>query len=141
VLSVRRPTGRRIASLCIVALLALATAAVAAPVAMSATPGGGNSFNELTEGQPEATKTATQARGVTNATETTNSRSLIILAMVAAVMLLIGIAYVIARDARRAAPQSDPQLAAGAGSADWAAKQRRRRAKAKAARQQRKRNR
>jgi hypothetical protein len=60
---------------------------------------------------------------------------------VAAVLLLIGIAFVIVRDARKVAPAGDPQLSAGVASSNWAAKQRKRRAKAKAARQQRKRNR
>jgi hypothetical protein len=109
---------------------------------MSATPGGGNAFNELTQGGTEPTKTtrtATNSRG--SSSETTNSQSVVILAMVAAVVLLVAIAFVISRDARKVAPAGDPELTAGVASRDWALRQRRRRAKAKAARQQRKRNR
>jgi hypothetical protein len=121
-------------------VLSSPTAAVVTPVAVAATPGGGNSFNELTEGQGETTKTATtSSRG--SSEPTTNSQTVIILALVAAVLLLIGIAFVIVRDARKVAPAGDPQLSAGVASSKWAAKQRKRRAKAKAARQQRKRNR
>ena len=57
-------------------------------------------------------------------------------------MLLSGIAFVIARDARRVAPATDADLAeARVRRRDPAVTLRKRRAKAKAARQQRKRNR
>ena len=58
-----------------------------------------------------------------------------------AVALLVAIAYVIVRDARRMAPAGDPQVAEARSAHDSAATLRKRRAKAKAARQQRKRNR
>jgi hypothetical protein len=58
---------------------------------------------------------------------------------VAAVALLIGIAYMILRDAHSVAPVSDGPI--GGGTRDPAARLRKRRRKAKAARQQRKRNR
>jgi hypothetical protein len=123
--------------------LTLTVWVLSAPAALSATSTNGNAFNELTEGQPEAPKTATTATAshTTSSSEATNSQTVIILALVAAVLLLVGIAFVIARDARKVAPAGDPELTAGLASRDWAARQRKRRAKAKAARQQRKRNR
>jgi hypothetical protein len=57
------------------------------------------------------------------------------------VALLVGIAYMILRDAHSVAPVSDGALGGGGGSRNAAARLRRRRRKAKAARQQRKRNR
>jgi hypothetical protein len=56
-------------------------------------------------------------------------------------VLLIGIAFVIVRDARRVASVGDGNLASGGAARDSAARLRQRRAKAKAARRQRKRNR
>ncbi|HWX96931.1 MAG TPA: hypothetical protein VNZ01_08765 [Solirubrobacteraceae bacterium] len=112
-----------------------------APAALSATSTNGNAFGELTEGQSEPAKTATTSPSSSHSTEATNSHTVIILALVAAVLLLVAIAFVIARDARKVAPAGDPELTAGIASRDWAARQRKRRAKAKAARQQRKRNR
>jgi hypothetical protein len=63
----------------------------------------------------------------------------LMIAFVAAVALLIGIAYMILRDAHSVAPVSDGPT--GGGTRDPAARTRRRRRKAKAAKQQRKRNR
>jgi len=107
---------------------------------MSATSlGGGGALNELTEG---AQSTPTQTTATTTATEsTTNSKTVIILALVAAFALLIGIAFVIVRDARRVAPVTESQLSEGGSARDSAARLQRRRAKAKAARRERKRNR
>jgi beta-lactamase regulating signal transducer with metallopeptidase domain len=127
--------------LTVVVLVALAMGASAAPGALPPTSTG-NAFNELTESQTESGKAATTATTSRSASsETTNSQTLIILALVAAVLLLVGIAFVIARDARKVAPAGEAELAAGMGSRDWAARQRKRRARAKAARRQRKRNR
>jgi beta-lactamase regulating signal transducer with metallopeptidase domain len=138
----RPPTLRRAASLSLSILLTLALCAFVSPAALAATSTGGNAFNELTEGRSEATTTTTASRASHVSSETaTNSQTVIILALVAAVLLLVGIAFVIARDARKVAPAGDPELTAGIASRDWAARQRKRRAKAKAARQQRKRNR
>jgi hypothetical protein len=116
---------------------ALTTAAAA----VAATSTSGNAFSELTEGRPEAKTATTSTASRLSSSEPTNSQTVIILALVAAVLLLVGIAFVIARDARKVAPAGDPELTAGMASRDWAARQRKRRAKAKAARQQRKRNR
>jgi beta-lactamase regulating signal transducer with metallopeptidase domain len=141
--TVRRPPLLRCAaSLSLTLLVTLAICALASPAALSATSTSGNAFSELTEGQSEPTKRPTStAAHVSSSEPATNSQTVIILALVAAVLLLVGIAFVIARDARKVAPAGDPELAAGMASRDWAARQRKRRAKAKAARQQRKRNR
>ncbi|MGP8241503.1 MAG: hypothetical protein ACLQQB_07030 [Solirubrobacteraceae bacterium] len=129
-------------ALCMAAVLALACGSV--PAAMAAgTLGGGSSFNELTEeGQTEATTTSTTSTGETkSATEPSNSKRTILLALGAAVLLLSGIAFVIVRDARKVAPAGDSDLLEGRSARDQAAQLRKRRAKAKAARRQRKRNR
>ncbi|HEV7586276.1 MAG TPA: hypothetical protein VGO14_10915 [Solirubrobacteraceae bacterium] len=139
--TLRRPPLERLAALSLALLLTLAVAVISAPAALAAT-GGGNAFGELTEGGSEPAKTATTAPSTRSSTpEATNSQTVIILALVAAVVVLVGIALVIARDARKVAPAGDAELTAGLGSRDWAARQRKRRAKAKAARRQRKRNR
>jgi hypothetical protein len=131
----------RIASLSLALVLALSLLVLSTPAALAASSGG-NAFGELTEGQSEPAKTVSTATSTRASTsETTNSQTLIILALVAAVLLLVGIAFVIARDARKVAPAGDAELTAGLASRDWAARQRKRRAKAKAARRQRKRNR
>ena len=63
------------------------------------------------------------------------------IALIAAVLLLMVIAFVIIRDARRVAPVSESELSGGTSARDQAARHASRRAKAKAARRQRKRNR
>ena len=120
-----------------------ASAAVLVPVARAAGSVGGSSLQELAE-TPEESTTPTSTTATTGTSEgsNTNSRKTIMIAIVAAVILLGGIAFVIARDARRVAPATDADLAeARAGGRDTAVTMRKRRAKAKAARQQRKRNR
>lgn len=130
----------RVASLCLCAVLALTLAGANAPAAMSAASLGGNSaLSELTEGGTTATTQTTATNAA--ATESTNSKGTIIIALVAAAVLLIGIAFVIVRDARRVAPLADGQLVDSRPAHDSAATLRKRRAKAKAARRQRKRNR
>ena len=130
----------RAASLCVCVVLALSFAGASLPAATSAASlSGGGALTELTEG---GQTTTTQAATTTTSTEaTTNSKSVIILALVAAFALLIGIAFVIVRDARRVAPVSDSQLSEGGSARDSTARFERRRAKAKAARRERKRNR
>jgi H+/Cl- antiporter ClcA len=132
----------RVARLCACALLALTLTAGMSPVALAVGGNGeGGAFSELSQsGQEEATKT--QKTETTASTEpTSNSKKTVIIALVAAVVLLIAIAFVIVRDARRVAPAGDPQLAEARSAHDSAATLRRRRAKAKAARKQRKRTR
>ncbi len=127
-----------------VLLLALGASGLAlAPAASAAgAPVSGSSLQELAE-TPEASTATTSTTSSTSSTEssTTNDQKTILIAIVAAVILLSGIAYVIARDARRVAPATDADLAEGRSAKDPAVTLRKRRAKAKAARQQRKRNR
>jgi hypothetical protein len=124
------------------AVLAFAVLVCAgAPTAMSAEVGGGNALSELTQGGGETTATQTTATTSTSTESSSNSSKVVIIALLAAGALLIGIAFVIVRDARRVAPVPDGQLAEGGPASDAGAKLRRRRAQAKAARRQRKRNR
>jgi hypothetical protein len=129
---------RRLASLCVCAILALA---FAAPATTLAAIGGSGAFTELTEGQTETAPTQTTAT-TTSVESASNSKGTILLAIGAAVLLLIGIAFMIVRDARNVAPAGDGLLGGGGSGAqrDTAAMMRKRRAKAKAARQQRKQN-
>jgi len=146
VLSLRRfsPRGHT-GSLCLCAVLALALAFVAAPVARSASGNVGTPFsNELAQRaqqETETTPTQTTASTATTETNTSSDSKTLILGIVVAVALVAGIAFVIVRDARRVAPAGDAQLTEARSSRDAAARLRRRRAKAKAARRQRKRNR
>jgi hypothetical protein len=96
-----------------------------------------NSLGKLAEEGSATRTTATTAPAETP----TNSKGVIILVLGVAIVLLVGIAYVIVRDARKVAPVSDGQLGEAGPARDSAARLRRRRAKAKAARRQRKRNR
>jgi hypothetical protein len=65
----------------------------------------------------------------------------VIIAVAAAVALLVAIAFVIVRDARRVAPAGDGPLNEARAARDTAVALRKRREKAKAARRQRKRTR
>jgi hypothetical protein len=131
-------SSRRLASLCLCAILALA---FVAPAITLAALGGGSAFNELTEGQTQTETTPTATTTTSSTTETTtNSSSVLVLVMGAAVLLLGGIAFLIVRDARSVAPVGDGPLGAGDSKRDTAAMMRKRRAKAKAARRQRKQN-
>ncbi|HYM54484.1 MAG TPA: hypothetical protein VES97_03920 [Solirubrobacteraceae bacterium] len=142
-------TRRRAAACSACVALVLALACSIAPAAFSAKSGEGSAFGELTKGQSETTTptpapaTPTKGRTTTNevTTEATNSRTLIILGIVAAVLLLSAIVFVIARDARRMAPAGDPDLIERSSAREQAVKLQKRRAKAKAARRQRRRNR
>ncbi len=94
--------------------------------------------------QEEEAKTATTANLPANEKRTAESPlpgPLVLLGVGAALVLLLGIAFVIMRDARSAAPVPEGGISSGGGSRNAEAQLRRRRAKAKAARQQRKRNR
>jgi hypothetical protein len=136
-----RWSSRRVAVCMVSVMLALVLPGFAAPVAFSASLGGGAAFNELTQGQQETTPTTPTRTASTAATEPTNSRTIIFLALGAAVLLLSAIAFVIVRDARKVAPAGDPDSIERSSARDSAARVRKRRARAKAARQQRKRNR
>ncbi len=109
-------------------------------MALSAS-GEGQAFNELSESaQNESTQT-TKTETTASTTPASNNKKTIIIALLAAIALLIAIAFVIVRDARRNAPEGDASLAEATSARDSAATMRKRRAKAKAARRQRKRNR
>lgn len=133
----------RLARLCACAVLLLAFAGPATSTALAAGGAAGSegAFNQLSEAAKEES-TQTQKTETTGTTTTTsNSKKTIVIALVGAVALLLGIAFVIMRDARRMAPAGDPQLAEARSAHDQAAALRKRRAKAKAARRQRKRTR
>jgi uncharacterized protein HemX len=120
-------------------LLALA----AVPSAVAAGLNGNKAFGELATPSSETptTTTATTRNASTSTESTSNSRTLILVAAGAAVLLLCGIGFVIVRDARRVAPATEVDALAGRSGRDNTARQAKRRAQAKAARQQRKRNR
>ena len=133
-------SSRRLASLSVCAILALALA-LAAPATTLAALGGSSAFSELTEGQTQTETTATQTTATgTTAESTSNSSGVLLIAGAAALLLLGGIAFLIMRDARSVAPAGDGLLGKGGSGHDTAAMMRKRRAKAKAARRQRKQN-
>jgi hypothetical protein len=122
------------------ALLTLACGGFAAAPALSAA-GESGAFNELSEAAQQQ-QTQTQTTATTGSTgSTTNSKKTVFIGLGAAAVLLLGIAFVIVRDARRVAPAGEGQLSESGSTRDSAAALRKRRAKAKAARRQRKRNR
>jgi hypothetical protein len=100
----------------------------------------GKSLSELTNA-PETQTTATTTSTKTTESNGSTSRTLILLALGAAVVLLSAIGFVIVRDARRVAPAGEGDIGTSRPGRDPAAQLRKRRAKAKAARQARKRNR
>lgn len=130
------------AVLCLLAaVLLLAIPAIGVSVANAGSIEG-NSFNELSQkaqAEEQTTSTATTPETGTTA-ETKNSQTTIFIAVGAALVLLVGIAYVIVRDARRVAPATDPAEIEARAVRDNAAQMRARRAKAKAASKQRKKN-
>jgi hypothetical protein len=129
-------------SACAPIALSLVLALSCAPPALAAGLGGSNSFNELTKVEPEAAKTQTvSGQTPSESGNTSNSKVLLLVGGLVAVGLLAGIAFAIARDARRVAPAGDAQLSEARSRVDAAARVRRRRAQAKAARRHRKRNR
>lgn len=131
--------------LCLLAtLVLLAVPTIGVSVAGATPVEGGNSFNELAQkaqAEEQATSTATTTNGETGTTtETKNSQTTIFIAVGVALVLLVGIAYVIVRDARRVAPAGDVAEIEARAVRDNAVQMRNRRAKTKAARQQRKKN-
>jgi len=127
----------------LLAALALMCCPLAVPaVAAAAGVEGGNAFNELQQkAQEETTPTETTATTKTSEGETRNSNTLIFVGIGAAVVLLIGIGYVIVRDARRVAPAGPDDLGEGNRGRDNTLRHANRRAKSKAARQARRKNR
>ena len=106
---------------------------------------GEDAFSELAGKAQETTPTTptrtTASTAATESTSSSNSGTLIVLATGVAIVLLVGIGYLIFRDARKVAPAGDGQLAEVSGARRPATRLHKRRAQAKAARRQRKRNR
>jgi hypothetical protein len=121
--------------------LVLALCVAGAPAASAAEISGGSALNELTKSEPETTTTATTTTSAVKEESTSNTSSVVFAAIGGAIVLLVGIVFVIMRDVRRVAPAGDVELTEATVARDAALRIRRRRAKAKAARQQRKRNR
>ncbi len=121
--------------LSLAALLALA--GTPAPAALAAGLGAGGALSELTEGSSEETTTATTS----TSSDSGKLSSVVLPAVVIGALLLMGIAFVIVRDARRVAPATEGELVEGSTPRHSEAALRKRRAKAKAARRQRRRNR
>lgn len=110
---------------------------------MSATLGPSGALTELTGGSQETNPTQTTATTAAPESTTSSAKSstVVILVLGTAIALLLGIGFVILRDARRVAPVAEGQLAEGSSPRHSEQRLRRRRARAKAARRQRKRNR
>jgi hypothetical protein len=130
-------------ALCGALFLALVPASAAAAAASGA---GGSAYNELVGGGAQEQTPTTPAKTSTTPTSATttsgsNSKTAIFLAFGAAAVLLVGIGFVVMRDARKVAPVGDGPVSSGRPGRDPAARLRKRRAQAKAARTQRKRNR
>jgi hypothetical protein len=126
------------------AVLALLVASACLPgMARAELSSGG--LSELASKAAQEEETSSTATTPANGKQTTGTSSalpgsLVILGVGVAVALLGGIAFVIVRDARSAAPVAEGATAGG-GSRNSESRHRKRRAKAKAAKQQRKRNR
>jgi hypothetical protein len=142
----RRTALRAGAALALVGLACSGTPALAASSgageAAAAAAAGSNSFSELSSAATRATSTQrTTTQGSQSNGSSSISTSTVLLALGGALVLLIAIGYVIARDARKVAPAGDGPLGEAVGARNAGARLRKRRARAKAARQQRKRNR
>ena len=122
-------------------VLAVSASGLIVTPGVAAAAVGASNLQELAEAPEETTATTSTTSTSSTESSTTNNQKTILIAVVAAVILLSGIAFVIARDARRVAPATDADLGEGRSGRDPAVTLRKRRAKAKAARQQRKRNR
>jgi hypothetical protein len=110
----------------------------AAPAAHAAGFENGSALNQLDEAPAEETTPTATTPGTA---ETTNSKSVVLLAAAGAIVLLCAIAFVIARDARKVAPAGGADVGDPRPAHDPRVTLEKRRAKAKAARKQRKRNR
>jgi ABC-type Fe3+ transport system permease subunit len=129
---------RRAAVLVTAALLALCV--LLPGVSAAASLEGGQALNELSQGAQEEETTSTEATTSTSKESGNSSKTVFIGAGAAGVLLLV-IAFVIVRDARRVAPAGAEDFIDGRPGTSPIARQRKRRAKARAARKQRKRNR
>lgn len=103
---------------------------------------GGNSFNELSQkAQQETTPTETTATTTGTEAEVHNSSKTVYIGIAAAIVLLIAIAFVIVRDARRVAPAGAEEYGEGKSGRNMAVQRRNRRNKARAAKAARKKHR
>lgn len=133
-------------SLLVAALLLACCCALAAPGARAASIEGGNSFSELSQKAQEQETSTSEEKTTTTGSETgkessSTGKGTIFIGAGAALVLLLGIAYVIVRDARRVAPAGAEDIDDGPRGRDPAVQMRKRRAKARAAKKQRKKNR
>ncbi|HEY1688293.1 MAG TPA: hypothetical protein VGF95_05450 [Solirubrobacteraceae bacterium] len=130
--------------LCIIALFAFA-GSVGVQSALGAELSTGPSLNNYLESEPEGNAEAELTEQEEEANEHAKSSSskgpsVLVIGVIAAVVLLFGIAFLIVRDARKVAPVAEGPAGGGMTAEARAAAVRKRRSKAKAARQQRKRN-
>ena len=124
------------------ALLAVLLLAPATPAARAAgNIEGGNAFSELSQKAQEEPATTETTNGTATKEEARNNSKTLLIGIGVAVALLLAVAYVIVRDARRAAPVGAEDMFERRKGHDAAARRRKRRAKAKAAKAQRKRHR
>ena len=131
-------------TLALLAVLALVCAGLLAPSgAAGSSIEGGNSFSELSQKaqEEEAHTTSTASTTNTESSNNHNSDKTLLIGIGAAGVLLVAIAFVIVRDARRVAPAGAEDFTEGKRGSDPSARRRNRRAKARAARRQRKKNR
>lgn len=119
-------------------------AAGGSPAGSSGSESTGNAFSKLTEKSGEEEAATATAKRKTQSTTSSSSgalpASVLLPLLIVGGGVLVGIAFLILRDARSVTPAGDVLAAAGDAEAR-AARLRKRRAKTKAARQQRKRNR
>jgi hypothetical protein len=122
--------------------------AFAAAGARAAGLEGSSSLSELSqqaessEGEGSSSETSTPKTSTEKESSSSTGKSTIFIGAGAALLLLLGIAYVIVKDARRVAPAGiSDDFQDGPRGRDRAVEMRNRRAKARAARRQRKKNR
>jgi hypothetical protein len=126
----------------LVLAVAMIGGAVAGPASAAESVEGGNSFNELSQkAQQETTPTETTATTAGTEAEVHNSNTTLFLGIGVAVVLLLAVAFVIVRDARRVAPAGGEAYGEGKTGRDMAVRRHNRRSKARAAKRARKKNR
>ncbi|HUA11678.1 MAG TPA: hypothetical protein VMA83_06710 [Solirubrobacteraceae bacterium] len=141
------PTARSSARALAALIAALSLLCAAAPQAFAGVSLGGNNLAEEAESESSSSSSSSGTSNgegkETKETSSSTTNSTFVLGIGVAVVLLMGIGFIIVRDARRRAPVSDAAVDAAVHQShiDHQAQLRRRRARAKAARQQRKRNR
>jgi hypothetical protein len=135
------PRSLRASSCALLLAALLASACALAPAAFATGLGGGGALSELTKGSETEEAETTSTATTSSTAEPHDSKTVLVLGLVGAAVLLGGIAFVIMRDVRKVAPATTGEMLESSSVRRSEAAMRRRRAKAKAARQQRKRNR